>query len=59
MKVAVFAADGAPLATAALDLTALNSSEKLQRVVLRAAPASRGARALGVVFEAEAIHNTQ
>ena len=59
LKIAVFAADGAPLATAALDLTALNSGEKLQRVVLRAAPAFSGARALGVVFEAEAIHNTQ
>ena len=58
LKVAVFAADGAPLATAALDLSALNSGEKLQRVVLRAAPAFSGARALGVVFEAEAI-NTQ
>jgi len=57
LKIAVFAADGAPLATAALDLRAL-TGEKLQRVVLRAAPASRGARALGVVFEAEAI-NTQ
>ncbi len=58
LKVAIFAADGAPLATAALDLKAL-TGEKLQRVVLRAAPASRGARALGLVFEAEAIHNTQ
>ena len=58
LKVAVFAADGAPLATAALDLKAL-TGEKLQRVVLRAAPALSGARALGVVFEAEAIHNTQ
>ena len=58
LKIAVFAAvDGAPLATAALDLTAL-TGEKLQRVVLRAAPAFSGARALGVVFEAEAI-NTQ
>ena len=58
LKIAVFAADGAPLATAALDLSAL-TGEKLQRVVLRAAPAFSGARALGVVFEAEAIHNTQ
>ena len=55
LKLAVFAADGAPLATAALDLSAL-TGEKLQRVVLRAAPASRGARVLGVVFEAEAIN---
>ena len=58
LKIAIFAADGAPLATAALDLNAL-TGEKLQRVVLRAAPAFSGARALGVVFEAEAIHNTQ
>jgi hypothetical protein len=57
LKLAVFAADGAPLATAALDLKAL-TGEKLQRVVLRAAPAFSGARALGLVFEAEAI-NTQ
>ena len=57
LKVAVFAADGAPLATAALDLKAL-TGETLQRVVLRAAPAFSGARALGLVFEAEAI-NTQ
>ena len=58
LKIAIFAADGAPLATAALDLSAL-TGEKHQRVVLRAAPAFSGARALGVVFEAEAIHNTQ
>jgi hypothetical protein len=58
LKIAVFGRDGAPLATAALDLSAL-TGEKLQRVVLRAAPARRGARPLGVVFEAEAIHNTQ
>ena len=57
LKIAIFAADGAPLATAALDLKAL-TGEKLQRVVLRAAPAFSGARALGLVFEAEAI-NTQ
>ena len=57
MKIAIFAADGAPLATTALDLTAL-TGEKLQRVVLRATPAFSGARALGLVFEAEAI-NTQ
>ena len=57
LKIAIFAADGAPLATAALDLGAL-TGEKLQRVVLCAAPAFSGARALGVVFEAEAI-NTQ
>ena len=57
LKIAIFAADGAPLATAALDLSAL-TGEKLQRVVLRAAPARRGARALGLVFEAEVI-NTQ
>jgi len=56
LRIAVFGGDGAPLATAALDLSALTSGA---RVVLRAAPAWRGARVLGLVFEAEAIRSTQ
>ena len=56
LRIAVFGGDGAPLATAALDLSVLTSGA---RAVLRAAPAWRGARVLGLVFEAEAIRSTQ
>ena len=53
LRVVVFGVDGAPVATAALDLSALGAAAPV--VCLRGAPAFLGAPEVDVVFEVSRV----